>query len=1153
MIENPSEFDEEKCVICLQIFSAEFPPIQVGKKGLDTLINYSERRNFMNLKNYLIKKCSCEEVKVLVHKNCRRDFTDIKRALQITEQTPQQSKRLRSSMEPFHWKTNCFLCTKEAIIDRKHPDRNKICNAATIPFRNKILEHCRNRNDNWASAVQTRIGSSSDLVADDGVYHKDCLTRFLLNWPSSDEQPKSKGRPTNEKMLQWFNLLCIWLEVEADGELYTLRELREKMSELAEGDDVYSIKWLKIKLKERYLQSVYFAEIDGRAYVVCFRDMVSYILNDKWYESRKMNKADDAERIVIAAAKLIMAEIREMRYDISIYPTHNDIVCPEKQKEWMPKKLKKLLEILISQPVKQNSIGQSIVYASRPRTVIPPIQFGIGVEMDHLFGSKWLITELSRLGFSISYDEVTRYKQSVIQTEDAMEVADSFSPDTFTQFVADNVDHNICTLDGKGTFHGMGIISTSTNRAGMNDSQRMGVRRQKAKKTVDVIKNKGIQLVSYIKTDKLGLSCISYKPLQQLQFPYILPTDITTDLLWHTAYFFHHNDRPSWSGFMQTNITGNYPGKSQVNFLPIIDLNPSDDTCIYSTLIFVRDQCRRYNIKNPCITFDQPLWLKAVEIIEEKSLHIVCRLGGFHTLMSFMGSIGTMMQGSGLSECLETIYGANAVTHMLSGKAFSQALRGHFLVEAALVSKLIKPLVPKSSEVLDNVAEIADNVGNIEYLSVDDEENDGMEMQQKKHMFDKEFSISEQDFSEIECLYKSFTNGKADVEGVVNSEAMTNLSTMFQSYKDQLTTKSRTARLWIQYLDYINTIKVFIRAERSGNWHLHLIAAGRMLNLFAATAHINYAKSARLYLQMMLELPSKYPDLYAKFVEEGYHTVRRKDRHWGGLWTDLVIEQAMMRSIKSRGGLTRGRGMSETARLSWIHSMHACADVHKSMTELTNLQHKTSEQHVELGVSRIQRDNNDFNKLFSWFNIYDPFDIDEPSLKSISSGLTAAEEDCINCDQTEEVGKSINEKLDNVIVSNASMKRKDQVRTLVSLKVGVRIENENVYVDPTLLFSRLLVLVEREENMMKYFSYELTPIPTSLFENGMMRKASKSNLAKAVTKDVSISSPSEPPIYVLDGGALLHKVKWLPNSNFTDILICFRSKAFTNLQKPTNM
>jgi len=30
------------------------------------------------------------------------------------------------------------------------------------------------------------------------------------------------------------------------------------------------------------------------------------------------------------------------------------------------------------------------------------------------------------------------------------------------QFAADNVDHNICTLDGSGTFHGMGIITMVT-------------------------------------------------------------------------------------------------------------------------------------------------------------------------------------------------------------------------------------------------------------------------------------------------------------------------------------------------------------------------------------------------------------------------------------------------------------------------------------------------------------------------------------------------------------------------------------------------------------------------------------------------------------------------------------------------------------------
>ena len=50
------------------------------------------------------------------------------------------------------------------------------------------------------------------------------------------------------------------------------------------------------------------------------------------------------------------------------------------------------------------------------------------------------------------------------------------------------------------------------------------------------------------------------------------------------------------------------------------------------------------------------------------------------------------------------------------------------------------------------------------------------------------------------------------------------------------------------------------------------------------------------------------------FKENGYHSVRRSDRYWAGLWLDLIIEQAMMRSIKSRGGLTRGRSFTKSTR-----------------------------------------------------------------------------------------------------------------------------------------------------------------------------------------------------------------------------------------------
>ena len=70
------------------------------------------------------------------------------------------------------------------------------------------------------------------------------------------------------------------------------------------------------------------------------------------------------------------------------------------------------------------------------------------------------------------------------------------------------------------------------------------------------------------------------------------------------------------------------------------------------------------------------------------------------------------------------------------------------------------------------------------------------------------------------------------------------------------------SKLWIQYIHYINIVKQFIRAEHTGSWQNHLMVVRQMLNLFSATAHFQYAKSAKLYLQLMDELPIDFPWLY---------------------------------------------------------------------------------------------------------------------------------------------------------------------------------------------------------------------------------------------------------------------------------------------------
>ena len=141
-----------------------------------------------------------------------------------------------------------------------------------------------------------------------------------------------------------------------------------------------------------------------------------------------------------------------------------------------------------------------------------------------------------------------------------------------------------------------------------------------------------------------------------------------------------------------------------------------------------------------------------------------------------------------------------------------------------------------------------------------------------------------------------------------------------------------------------------------------------MLNLFAATGHIHYAKSARLYLQNMLNLESNFPWVFAKLFNEGFHTVRQSSRFWTCPWRDLTIEQAMMRSIKSRGGLTRGRGVTESVRTLCINSTHHVSGIHKAMTDLTRSKHKTSVQHAEMSGSRVRKDNQTLQQSKSWFD-----------------------------------------------------------------------------------------------------------------------------------------------------------------------------------------
>ena len=90
---------------------------------------------------------------------------------------------------------------------------------------------------------------------------------------------------------------------------------------------------------------------------------------------------------------------------------------------------------------------------------------------------------------------------------------------------------------------------------------------------------------------------------------------------------------PQWSGFMKLLMKDNtIIGKYKIDFLPFIDLDPTDESTIFTSLNFAIEDAKKLG-QCTIITFDQPLWHKAMIIKKKKNVTIM--LGNFHMQMSF--------------------------------------------------------------------------------------------------------------------------------------------------------------------------------------------------------------------------------------------------------------------------------------------------------------------------------------------------------------------------------------------------------------------------------------------------------------------------------------------------------------------------------------
>lgn len=105
-----------------------------------------------------------------------------------------------------------------------------------------------------------------------------------------------------------------------------------------------------------------------------------------------------------------------------------------------------------------------------------------------------------------------------------------------------------------------------------------------------------------------------------------------------------------------------------------------------------------------------------------------------------------------------------------------------------------------------------------------------------------------------------------------------------------------------------------------------------------------------------------------------------------------------------------------------------------------------------------------------WKENHNPFGENVLLPRSILTGLTTIEGNGINCDEAEKVSQPFQDQLDGISFAEAKVKKKDQMKTLGVLKMVVEVDTEKVHVDPLLLFSMLLVPIERGRGDAQLFS-----------------------------------------------------------------------------------
>ena len=341
------------------------------------------------------------------------------------------------------------------------------------------------------------------------------------------------------------------------------------------------------------------------------------------------------------------------------------------------------------------------------------------------------------------------------------------------------------------------------------------------------------------------------------------------------------------------------------------------------------------------------------------------------------------------------------------------------------------------------------------------------------------------------------------------------------SWLNQISKQSPLACHWVHnFIKPMFMILSYIRAEREGNFALNLFTYKQMIPYFFAANHHNYARYSVHYLSILETLPQ--PVL--KCFLDGEHVVRQIDGIWNAIWTDMLIETQYMRYGKGRNGII-GLTTNQGALQVWAKSHHSSTTLLKELNELRNKKEAVSVTHKQEGVNRINNDSKDRMKLQKAIEtcVHPLKDLESPMCNIFSGEIAAVD---VNVQSAFEKGKEMASKFQSILPDGFFKPICKQIITIgktneKSAKV------QSIPLDTEIILTRVLFILNREVALDNIFSYELAPMPTSLFKTNM--EANYPSNKSVLLNSLKIEHPAiskESTCFIIDGGSLIYNTHW---------------------------